>query len=51
MLDVTNKTVAQANVILKDLKTKYNLEIMADEAEMEFNDEITEGFIIRSIPA
>ncbi len=51
MLDVTNKTVAQANVILKDLKTKYDLEIFADEAEMEFNDEITEGFIIRSIPA
>ena len=51
MLDVTNKTVAQANVILKSLKEKYNLEIMADEAEMEFNDEITEGFIIRSIPA
>ena len=51
MLDVTNKTVAQANVILKSLKEKYNLEIFADEAEMEFNDEITEGFIIRSIPA
>ena len=51
MLDVTNKTVAQANVILKSLKEKYNLEILADEAEMEFNDEITEGFIIRSEPA
>ena len=51
MLDVVNKTVAQANVILKDLKEKYNLEILADEAEMEFSDEITEGFIIRSEPA
>ena len=51
MPDVVNKTPAQANVILKDLKEKYNLEIFADEAEMEFNDEITEGFIIRSIPA
>ena len=50
MLDVTNKTVAQANVILKSLKEKYNLEIIADEAEMEFNDEITESFIIRSVP-
>ena len=51
MPDVVNKTVAQANVILKDLKEKYNLEVVADEAEMEFNDEITQGFIIRSIPA
>ena len=51
MLDVTNKTVAQANVILKSLKEKYDLEILADEVEMEFSDEITEGFIIRSIPA
>lgn len=51
MLDVTNKTVAQANVILKSLKEKYNLEVLADEAEMEFSDEITEGFIIRSEPA
>lgn len=51
MLDVTNKTVAQAKVLLKSLKEKYNLEILADEAEMEFNDEITEGYIIRSEPA
>ncbi|MCI9643251.1 MAG: Stk1 family PASTA domain-containing Ser/Thr kinase [Oscillibacter sp.] len=51
MLDVTNKTVAQANVMLKSLKEKYDLEILADEVEMEFSDEITEGFIIRSIPA
>ena len=51
MPDVVNKTPAQANVILKDLREKYNLEVIADEADMEFNDEITEGFIIRSIPA
>ena len=51
MLDVTNKTVAQAKVLLKSLKEKYNLEILADEAEMEFDDEITEGYIIRSEPA
>ena len=51
MPDVVNKTPAQANVMLKDLKEKYDLEIIADEAEMEFNDEITEGFIIRSEPA
>nr|WP_325258594.1 Stk1 family PASTA domain-containing Ser/Thr kinase [uncultured Oscillibacter sp.] len=51
MLDVTNKTVAQANVLLKGLKEKYNLEIIADEAEMEFNDSVTEGYIIRSEPA
>jgi len=51
MLDVTNKTVAQAQVILKSLREKYNLTILADEAEMEFNDEITEGYIIRSEPA
>ena len=47
MPDVVNKTPAQANVMMKDLKEKYDLEIIADEAEMEFNDEITEGFIIR----
>ncbi len=51
MLDVTNKTEAQAKVLLKSLKEKYELEIIADEAEMEFNDEITEGYIIRSEPA
>ena len=50
MPDVVNKTPAQANVMMKDLKEKYDLEIIADEAEMEFNDEITEGFIIRSVP-
>lgn len=38
MLDVVNKTVAQANVLLKSLKEKYNLEIISGEAEMEFND-------------
>lgn len=51
MPDVVNKTVAQANVLLKSLKEKYNLEIIADEAGMEFNDEVTEGYIIRSEPA
>ena len=51
MLDVVNKTVAQANVLLKSLKEKYNLELISGEAEMEFNDEVTEGYIIRSEPA
>ena len=51
MPNVVNNTVAQANVLLKSLKEKYNLEIIADEAEMEFNDEVTEGYIIRSEPA
>ena len=51
MLDVVNKTVAQANVLLKSLKEKYKLEIISGEAEMEFNDEVTEGYIIRSEPA
>ena len=51
MLDVVNKTVAQANVLLKSLKEKYNLEIISGEAEMEFNDEVTEGYIISSEPA
>lgn len=51
MPDVVNKTVAQANVLLKSLKEKYNLEIIAGEDEMEFNDEVTEGYIIRSEPA
>lgn len=51
MPDVTNKTVAQATVLLKSLREKYNLEIIADEAEMEFSDEVNEGYIIRSEPA
>ena len=49
MLDVTNRTVAQAEVLLKGLKEKYNLTIVSDETE--FNDEYTEGYIIRSEPA
>ncbi len=51
MVNVVNKTVPQAQVLLKSLKEKYNLEIIADEAEMEFSDEFTEGYIIRSEPA
>jgi len=50
MLDVTNQTVPQAKTMLKSLKEKYSLEIVADEAEMEYSDEVTEGYIIRSEP-
>ena len=49
MLNVTNKTVAQAEVLLKSLKEKYNLTIVSEETE--FSDEYTEGYIIRSEPA
>ncbi|MCI8330204.1 MAG: Stk1 family PASTA domain-containing Ser/Thr kinase [Oscillibacter sp.] len=51
MVNVVNKTVSQAQVLLKSLKEKYNLEIFADETDMEFSDEFTEGYIIRSEPA
>ncbi len=51
MVDVINKTAPQAEILLKSLKEKYDLTIINDEADMEFNDEITEGYIIRSEPA
>ena len=49
MLDVTNKTVPQAEVLLKNLKEKYNLSIVSDETG--YSEEYNEGFIIRSEPA
>ena len=51
MVDVVNDTVPQAKARLKSLEEKYGLEIVSDEADMEFSDEYTEGYIIRSEPA
>lgn len=50
MLDVVNKTVAEAKMYLKDLKDRYNLEIEED-TDHQFNDSITEGHIISTEPA
>jgi serine/threonine-protein kinase len=51
MPGVVNHTVSQARSALKSLIEKYELEIIADEAEQEFNDKVTKGYIIRSEPA
>lgn len=49
MPDVTNKTVAEASSItLKNLKEKYDLSI---ETVEQYDDEVTENFIISSDPA
>ena len=51
MPGVVNHTVSQARSALKSLIEKYDLEIIADAAEQEFNDQVTKGYIIRSEPA
>ena len=50
MINVENQTVAQARTNLKKLIRKYELTIEAPEAEMQYNDSITEGYIISSNP-
>ena len=51
MPDVTNMVLAQANLELKSLIKKYELTVEAPEESRQFSDEITEGYIISSIPA
>ena len=52
MIDVTKKTVAQANQDLKNLVKRYEL-IVAEptNADLQFHDTIEEGFIISTVPA
>jgi len=52
MIDVTKKTVAQANQDLKNLVKRYELVIAEPgDADMQFHDTIEEGFIISTTPA
>ena len=51
MKNVINQTRSQAEITLKSLIEDYELEIIADEADMQFNDQITAGYIISSDPA
>ncbi len=52
MIDVTNQTVAQAEVALRTLKEQYNLNIeRPTEEEYVYSDEVTANFIISTSPA
>jgi serine/threonine-protein kinase len=51
MIDVTNKTVTEAKVLLKSLIDKYDLEVVAQEEDMQYSDTITANYIISSTPA
>ncbi|MCI8809206.1 MAG: Stk1 family PASTA domain-containing Ser/Thr kinase [Oscillibacter sp.] len=51
MKNVVNQTRAQAEMFLKSLIEEYDLVIVADEADMKYSDQITEGYIISSDPA
>ncbi|MCI9481517.1 MAG: PASTA domain-containing protein, partial [Oscillibacter sp.] len=51
MKNVVNQTRAQAEIILKSLIEEYSLEIVADEEDMKFSEDITEGYIISTDPA
>lgn len=51
MKNVVNQTRAQAEIILKSLIEEYDLKIIADEEDMQFDDKITAGYIISTIPA
>jgi serine/threonine-protein kinase len=50
MIDVTNKTVTEAKVLLKSLIDKYDLEVVAQEEDMQYSDTITANYIISSTP-
>ena len=52
MIDVTKKTVAQANQDLKNLAKRYELILEnPSEEDRQFHDTIEEGFIISTTPA
>jgi serine/threonine-protein kinase len=51
MIDVTNKTVPEAKIMLKSLIDKYDLEVVAQEEDMQYNDTVTASYIISSTPA
>ncbi len=51
MIDVTNMTVAQANVALRSLIEQYDLTVEAREEDEQYSDELDAGYIISTTPA
>ncbi|MCQ2447398.1 MAG: Stk1 family PASTA domain-containing Ser/Thr kinase [Oscillibacter sp.] len=51
MLDVTEKTVTEAMVKLKQLKEKYGVTFDTSETYQQYSDVVEEGKIIATIPA
>ena len=52
MLNVVDKTPAQAEILLRDLIEEYELVLQPEEeAQQEFSDEIAAGNIISTVPA
>ena len=51
MLDVTGKSVVQAEVELKKMLNQYNLVLETREEDKAYDDTITPGYIISTIPA
>ncbi len=51
MIDVTDMTVAQANVALRSLIEQYNLTVEAREEDEQYSDELDAGYIISTTPA
>lgn len=49
MPDLKDRSMAEVKVMMRDLKEKYNLNIVEDEKE--FSDEVTEGHVISFEPA
>ena len=51
MIDVTNMTVAQANVALRSLIEQYDLTVEAREEDEQYSDEYEADYIISTTPA
>ena len=51
MIDVTDMTVAQANVALRSLIEQYDLTVEAREEDEQYSDELDAGYIISTTPA
>jgi serine/threonine-protein kinase len=51
MIDVTNKTVPEAKILLKSLIDQYDLEVVAQEEDMRYSDKVNATYIISSTPA
>ncbi|WP_295740512.1 Stk1 family PASTA domain-containing Ser/Thr kinase [uncultured Oscillibacter sp.] len=49
MLNLKDRSMAEVTVMMQDLKKKFNLTI--EEAEREYDDEVTEGHVISFEPA
>lgn len=50
MMDVSNTTVTQAKSELRNLVNKYNLSVLTLEEDKEYSNEITAGYVIRTLP-